>query len=91
MQARQAIDRPLSPEDIAGAVAFLATDAAGAITGQTLCADGGRLVTPRGACVELGAVGDQVGAEPPIGVPARAGSPPAAGSSHRSGTGPRAA
>jgi 3-oxoacyl-[acyl-carrier protein] reductase len=39
--ARQAIDRPLSPHDVAATVAFLATDAAGAITGQTLCVDGG--------------------------------------------------
>ncbi|MGO9889508.1 MAG: SDR family NAD(P)-dependent oxidoreductase [Solirubrobacteraceae bacterium] len=44
VQARQAIDRPLSPEDIAGAVGFLASDAAGAITGQTLCADGGLIL-----------------------------------------------
>ena len=44
VQARQAIDRPLSPEDVAGAVAFLASDAAGAITGQTLCADGGLIL-----------------------------------------------
>jgi 3-oxoacyl-[acyl-carrier protein] reductase len=38
---RQAIDRALAPEDVAAAVAFLAGDAAGAITGQTLCTDGG--------------------------------------------------
>ena len=44
VQARQAIDRPLSPEDVAGAVAFLTSDAAGAITGQTLCADGGLIL-----------------------------------------------
>src|SRR5271169_4122888 len=44
VQARQAIDRPLSPEDVAGAVAFLASNAAGAITGQTLCADGGLIL-----------------------------------------------
>jgi NAD(P)-dependent dehydrogenase (short-subunit alcohol dehydrogenase family) len=41
VRARQAIDRSLTPDDIAAAVAFLVSDAAGAITGQTLCADGG--------------------------------------------------
>ena len=41
VRARMAIDRDLVPEDVAAAVAFLASDAAGAITGQTLCADGG--------------------------------------------------
>jgi NAD(P)-dependent dehydrogenase (short-subunit alcohol dehydrogenase family) len=41
VQARQAIDRALTPEDVAATVAFLAGDAAGAITGQTLCVDGG--------------------------------------------------
>ena len=37
----QAIPRTLDPGDIAGPVAFLASDAARAITGQTLCVDGG--------------------------------------------------
>jgi NAD(P)-dependent dehydrogenase (short-subunit alcohol dehydrogenase family) len=41
VRRRQAVPRALLPEDVAGAVAFLVSDAAGAITGQTLCADGG--------------------------------------------------
>ncbi len=41
VRARQAIDRALTPDDVAAAVTFLVGDAAGAITGQTLCADGG--------------------------------------------------
>jgi len=41
VRARQAIGRDLAPGDVAAAVAFLVSDAAGAITGQTLCADGG--------------------------------------------------
>jgi 3-oxoacyl-[acyl-carrier protein] reductase len=41
VRARQAIDRALTPDDVAAAVTFLISDAAGAITGQTLCADGG--------------------------------------------------
>jgi len=41
VRARMAIDRDLVPDDIAAAVGFLASDAAGAFTGQTLNADGG--------------------------------------------------
>jgi pyridoxal 4-dehydrogenase len=44
VRARQAIGRDLAPGDIAAAVAFLVSDAAGAITGQTLCADGGLIL-----------------------------------------------
>lgn len=39
--AGQAMPRTLESEDIAGAVTFLASDAAAAITGQTICVDGG--------------------------------------------------
>jgi NAD(P)-dependent dehydrogenase (short-subunit alcohol dehydrogenase family) len=39
--AQQPLPRPLVPEDVAGAVAFLASDAAAAVTGQTLSVDGG--------------------------------------------------
>jgi len=41
VRARQAVPRALVPDDVAATVAFLASDGAGAITGQTLCADGG--------------------------------------------------
>jgi NAD(P)-dependent dehydrogenase (short-subunit alcohol dehydrogenase family) len=41
VRARQAIDRSLAPDDVAAIVAFLVTDAAGAVTGQSLCVDGG--------------------------------------------------
>lgn len=41
VRAAQALPRTLVPEDVAGVVAFVASDAAAAITGQTLCADGG--------------------------------------------------
>ncbi|MEG2419720.1 MAG: SDR family oxidoreductase, partial [Eubacterium sp.] len=36
--------RPGKPEDVAAAVAFLADEASGYITGQVLCVDGGRAV-----------------------------------------------
>src|SRR5882757_6916356 len=39
--ARQALKRPLTPADTAAAVGFLASEAAAAMTGQVLCADGG--------------------------------------------------
>jgi NAD(P)-dependent dehydrogenase (short-subunit alcohol dehydrogenase family) len=41
VRAAQALPRTLEPADIAGAVAFLASDRAAAITGQTICVDGG--------------------------------------------------
>lgn len=44
VRAQQALDRELKPADIAGAVSYLASDAAAAVTGQALRIDGG-LVT----------------------------------------------
>jgi 3-oxoacyl-[acyl-carrier protein] reductase len=44
VRAQQAIDRPLAPEDIAAAVAYLVSDEAAAVTGQAIRVDGG-LVT----------------------------------------------
>jgi pyridoxal 4-dehydrogenase len=41
VERQQALPRSLQPEDVSGVVAFLASDAAGALTGQTLCTDGG--------------------------------------------------
>lgn len=41
VRALQAIPRELVPDDVASAVAFLASEAAGAITGQTINTDGG--------------------------------------------------
>jgi NAD(P)-dependent dehydrogenase (short-subunit alcohol dehydrogenase family) len=42
--ALQALPRTLVPDDVAATVAFLATDAAAALTGQTICTDGGRIM-----------------------------------------------
>jgi NAD(P)-dependent dehydrogenase (short-subunit alcohol dehydrogenase family) len=41
VRAQQPLPRSLVPEDVAGAVTFLASDAAAALTGQTLSVDGG--------------------------------------------------
>jgi NAD(P)-dependent dehydrogenase (short-subunit alcohol dehydrogenase family) len=41
MVARQAVRRPLVPEDVAGAVSYLVSDDASAMTGQALRPDGG--------------------------------------------------
>lgn len=40
-RSRQAVPRTLMADDTAGAVAFLASDTAATITGQTLLTDGG--------------------------------------------------
>ncbi|MBS0474866.1 MAG: SDR family oxidoreductase [Proteobacteria bacterium] len=45
--AAQPVGRPGMPEDIANAVAFLASDAAGFMTGASLIVDGGITVGPR--------------------------------------------
>ena len=39
--AQQAVKRELAPDDVAGAVAYLVSDAADAVTGQALRVDGG--------------------------------------------------
>ena len=41
VRRRQALPRTLVPGDVAQTVAFLATDGAAALTGQTLRVDGG--------------------------------------------------
>ncbi len=41
VRARQALPRTLRPGDVAATVEFLASDGAAALTGQTLCTDGG--------------------------------------------------
>ncbi len=45
--AIQLMKRPGKPEDIAGAVAYLASDEAGYVTGQTISVNGGRYM---GSC-----------------------------------------
>jgi 3-oxoacyl-[acyl-carrier protein] reductase len=42
--ARQALARRLAPADTGATVAFLASKAASALTGQVLCADGGAVL-----------------------------------------------
>ncbi|MFI9388455.1 SDR family NAD(P)-dependent oxidoreductase [Kutzneria sp. NPDC052558] len=42
--ARQALNRRLTPDDTAAAVAFLASTGGAALTGQVLCADGGAVL-----------------------------------------------
>jgi len=42
-RARSSIGRSLEPADIAGAVSYLVSDAASAVTGQTIRVDGGRV------------------------------------------------
>jgi 3-oxoacyl-[acyl-carrier protein] reductase len=41
VRARQALPRALVPADVAATVGFLCSDGASALTGQTLCVDGG--------------------------------------------------
>ncbi|MFT3863277.1 MAG: SDR family oxidoreductase [Solirubrobacterales bacterium] len=40
----QSVPRTLLPEDLVGAIAFLVSDEAAAITGQTICVDGGNVM-----------------------------------------------
>jgi len=44
VRERQALPRTLVPDDVAATVAFLASDAGAALTGQTLCTDGGLIL-----------------------------------------------
>jgi 3-oxoacyl-[acyl-carrier protein] reductase len=41
VRSRQALPRTMQPADVASTVAFLASDGAAALTGQTVCVDGG--------------------------------------------------
>ena len=41
---KQALDRRLTPDDTAEAVAYLASDGGAAMTGQVLCLDGGLIL-----------------------------------------------
>ena len=41
---KQALNRRLTPEDTAAAVAYLASDDGAALTGQVLCLDGGLIL-----------------------------------------------
>jgi NAD(P)-dependent dehydrogenase (short-subunit alcohol dehydrogenase family) len=45
VRGHQALPRSLVPDDTAGVVAFLASDAAAAMTGKTLCPDGGTVLS----------------------------------------------
>jgi NAD(P)-dependent dehydrogenase (short-subunit alcohol dehydrogenase family) len=47
VRRRQALPGALAPADVAATVAFLCTDGAQAITGQTLCVDGGLVLRQR--------------------------------------------
>lgn len=44
VRQRQALPRTLVPEDVAATTVFLASDAAAALTGQTICVDGGLIL-----------------------------------------------
>lgn len=44
VRSRQALPRTLVPDDVAAAVCFLASAGAAAVTGQTICVDGGLIL-----------------------------------------------